>query len=182
MIDFLCSRQSSPKLIAPAPSRLTLERVLQVAFTVPDHGAIKPVHFVVCQDDGLTKLGELYESAAIAESMPEKTVARAKSMPARAPMVIAVACCYQEHPKVPAIEQAQSAACSVYAMQLALEGEGFSSMWRTGDFAYSDTVKQGLGFESQHEIIGFLYVGTAAMEKGERRSYSNYTQHITHWS
>lgn len=181
MIDLLCSRQSSPKLQAPAPGRLTLERILQVAFTVPDHGAIKPAHFVVCQQQGLERLGRLFKDAAVSEKMAERTVDRASDMPLRAPMVIAVGCRYQDHPKVPAIEQAESVACSVYAMQLAFDSEGFASMWRTGDFAYSETVKVGLGFAKDDEIIGFLYVGTAVLEATERRAYAKYSQHVDFW-
>ena len=45
---------------------------------------------------------------------------------------------------------------------LAAYAHGFGSVWRTGAYAASEVIKQGLGLIEREEIIGFLYVGTPA--------------------
>ncbi len=180
MLDALFSRHSQPKLSAPAPSQDVLDVALRAAFTVPDHGCIKPAYFTICQGDGLQKLGKIFKQAAVNEDMVERTVERADAMPLRAPMLIVAACRYQDHPKVPAIEQAESVACSVYAMQLELDAQGFSSMWRTGDFAYSASVKTALGLSVSDEIVGFLYVGTAEPNNRPRNINVDLNTHVNY--
>lgn len=63
-------------------------------------------------------------------------------------IVIAIAK-YQEHPKVPRIEQVQSAGCSVLAMQQAAFAQGLGGVWRTGYFAQSAAVKKRLTYMSK---------------------------------
>jgi nitroreductase len=45
-------------------------------------------------------------------------------------------------------------------MLLALQAQGFSSIWRTGDPAYDPEVKRAFGLRESDAIVGFLYVGT----------------------
>ena len=182
MFESLCQGQSSSKLLAPAPPRVVIEQALQAAFTVPDHGAIRPANYIVCENEGLNRLGDIFERVAISENMTQRTIERASAMPLRAPMVIIASCKYQQHAKVPAIEQAESVACSVYAMQLVFEDAGYSSMWRTGTFAHSPGVKQALDLAADDEIIGFLYIGKADSSGASRRPYADYQKHVSFWS
>ena len=39
---------------------------------------------------------------------------------------------------------------------------GFGTMWKTGAAAYSPIVKRALGFDAADQILGFVYLGTAA--------------------
>ena len=87
---------------------------------------------------------------------------RARQLPLRAPMVIVCIAKVTEHPKVPGHEQVQSAACVVMAMQQAAFAQGFGGIWRTGSYAQQDFVKQSLDVGEDDEIVGFLYLGTAA--------------------
>lgn len=159
-LELLANRVSQPRLAEPAPGGEALQVIKQAALRAPDHACLKPWRFIVCQGEGLDKLGKLFQQAAIEAELGDKDVARAPELPKRAPMVIVAIAKYTEHPKVPRVEQIASASCAVYAMQLAIQAQGFSSMWRTGRYATDPVVKAGLSASQEDEIVGFLYVGT----------------------
>lgn len=159
-IELLTTRQSDSNLSFPGPSAEQLEVIKKAALKVPDHGGLKPFRFIVVEEEGRDKLGEIYYQAAVAEGQAERVVDRAKALPQRAPMLIIAISPYQEHPKVPRIEQIESAACSVFAMQQAAFAQRLSGVWRTGYFAQSPKVKSLLGLNERDEIVGYLYLGT----------------------
>ena len=159
-IELLTNRQSQARLQAPAPSADDLELILQAAMRAPDHACLKPWRFVVCEGEGLTKLGEIYEQAAADQGLPDREIARAPQLPTRAPMVIVAICRYRQHDKVPRVEQIAATACAVHAMQMAAVALGYGGMWRTGAYARNDFVKQQFDLAPDDEIVGFLYLGT----------------------
>ena len=159
-LDLLLTRGSQPRLQAPAPEGQALENIKQAALRAPDHACLSPWKFVVCQNQGLTRLGEVFQQAAIATNKTEKEIERAPQLPFRAPMVMVAIAKYIEHEKVPWVEQVASASCAVSAMQMAAVAQGFGGVWRTGYFAKDPTVKQAFDLSEQDEIVGFLYVGS----------------------
>lgn len=163
-IELLLTRQSDAKLTAPGPNSDQLDIIKQAALRVPDHGCIAPWQFIVVQGDARHKLGEIYHQSAAAEQQEEKVIKRAKELVLRAPMIIIAIAKYQAHPKVPRIEQVQSAGCSVLAMQQAAFAQGLGGVWRTGYFAQSTAVKNALNLDEQDEIVGYLYLGTPEIE------------------
>lgn len=175
-IELLLTRQSDPKLSEPAPNKDQLEIIQQAALRVPDHGCLAPWQFIIVQDEARKKLGEIYHQSAVAEQQEEKVINRAKELPLRAPMIIIAVAKYQEHPKVPRIEQVQSAGCSVLAMQQAAFAQGLAGIWRTGYFAQSPAVKKALNLNVQDEIVGYLYLGTAVNDckKSTRHKVNDY--------
>ena len=162
-LDLLLNRQSQPRLQAPAPTGDTLENIKQAALRVPDHAGLTPWHFIVCQEHGLVRLGEIYKQAAIAGGKSEKDIARAPQLPQRAPMVIVAIAKYTEHPKVPRVEQIAATSCAVHAMQMAAVAQGFAGVWRTGFYAQDEYVKQDLQLDKRDEIVGFLYLGSSSV-------------------
>ncbi|MEJ2911946.1 NAD(P)H nitroreductase [Pseudoalteromonas sp. C12FD-1] len=163
-IELLLTRQSDAKLTAPGPNSEQLDIIKQAALRVPDHGCIAPWQFIVVEGETREKLGDIYYQSAVAEQQEEKVIKRAKALPLRAPMVIIAIAKYQAHPKVPRIEQVQSAGCSVLAMQQAAFAQGLGGVWRTGYFAQSVAVKNALNLNEQDEIVGYLYLGTPEVE------------------
>jgi nitroreductase len=160
-LELLLTRGSQPRLQAPAPNAEELENIMQSALRAPDHACLRPWKFVVCQNNGLTKLGDIFEQAAIAADMSSVQIERAPKLPLRAPMVIVAIAKYKEHEKVPWIEQVASTSCAVHAMQMAALSQGYGGVWRTGSYAQNDFVKQAFELNEQDEIVGFLYLGTA---------------------
>jgi len=143
-IELLLTRQSDSKLTEPGPSIEQLNIIKQAALRVPDHGCIAPWQFIVVEGQAREKLGSIYHESAVAEQQEDKVINRAKELPLRAPMIIIAIAKYQQHPKVPRIEQVQSAGCSVLAMQQAAFAQGLGGIWRTGYFAQSNAVKLAL--------------------------------------
>ncbi|KID56971.1 nitroreductase [Pseudoalteromonas luteoviolacea] len=163
-IELLLTRQSDSKLSFPGPSESQLDIIKKAALKVPDHGGLAPWKFIVVNEDARDKLGEIYYKAAVEEEQNERTVSRAKELPHRAPMMIIAVAPYQEHPKVPRVEQIESAACACFAMQQAAFAQHLSGVWRTGYFAQSPAVKRELGLNEKDEIVGFLYLGTPTIQ------------------
>ena len=87
-LDLLLNRCSQPRLQAPAPEGQVLENIKQAALRAPDHACLSPWKFVVCQNQGLTRLGEVFQQASIATNKSEKEIERAPQLPFRAPMVM----------------------------------------------------------------------------------------------
>jgi nitroreductase len=162
-IELLLTRQSDAKLSLPGPTAEQLSIIQQAALRVPDHGGIAPWQFILVEGEARARLGDIYYQSAIAEKQDCKVINRAKELPLRAPLIIIAIAKYEVHPKVPRIEQVQSAACSVLAMQQAAFAQGLGGIWRTGFFAQSATVKNALKLSEQDEIVGYLYIGTPSV-------------------
>lgn len=162
IIEHIIGRQSCPRLLAPAPNRDEIEKVLRCAMKAPDHARLKPWRFVVLTGAARDKLGELFASIKRAEDpeVAEAQLDNARKKPLRAPMIIVAIAEHKEHPKVPIIEQNVAVGCAVQNMQLALSGLGYGAMWRTGSMAFHPDVKRYFDAKPSDEIIAFLYVGT----------------------
>ncbi|MBF7072588.1 NAD(P)H nitroreductase [Glaciecola sp. MH2013] len=180
-LDLLLNRSSQPRLTEPAPSGVVLENIKQAALRAPDHRCLTPWHFIVCEGEGLHKLGRIFENAAITKHADQKTIERAPQLPLRAPMVIIAIAKYKEDPKVPWVEQVASAACAMSNMQMAAIAQGFQGVWRTGSYAQDPEVKKALGCFDHDEVLGFMYLGSTqlkTMPKPERAS----SDYFEHWS
>ncbi|MCG7531556.1 NAD(P)H nitroreductase [Psychrobium sp. MM17-31] len=180
-IDFLEGRYSCGKLTSPAPSAQEIEHMLTVAMRAPDHGGLKPAHFVVIQGGGLDRLSELFVEAMTNAGADEAKLAKAEKMPYRAPLIIAVIARYKEHPKVPRIEQIQTAGCATLSLQQMAMAYGYNGIWRTGDIVNSPIVRQAFDLAEQDELVGFLYLGTEE-GNGLCRKPPVIEKNVSYWS
>ncbi len=167
-IDLLLSRSSQPRLEAPAPAGEALENIIQAGFRAPDHKCLSPWRFVVCQGEGLVRLGSIFKASAESKNADTKVIERAPQLPLRAPMVIVGICEYKHCDGVPRVEQIASAACALSAMQMAAVAQGFQGVWRTGAYAQDDFVKDAFGCSEHDEIMGFLYLGSSTLTPREK--------------
>lgn len=161
-LQLLLERTSSPRLQQPAPSAEQLELLFRAALCAPDHGQIRPWRFLVVEGQGLVELGELYASALLQNNPAASTeqLRRAQAMPLRAPMIIVLIACLQEHPKVPEFEQIIAAGCAGHGILLAAQAMGLGAFWRSGEFCNNAVVANGLGLQENEKLIGFMYLGT----------------------
>jgi len=159
-LEFLSQRYSCARLSEPGPNPQQIEQLLSVALRAPDHGGLQPWQFIVMTGAGRERLGALFAKAVTANGGDQDKITKAQNMPLRAPCVIAVICKYQEHAKVPWIEQVQSAGCSLFSMQQAAQSMGYGGIWRTGDLARDELVRSELGLSAEDELVGYLYLGT----------------------
>ena len=162
ILRFLQQRNSSPKLVAPAPSVAEREEIFRAALRAPDHAWLRPWRFLVVEGERREALGELIEQCLVKRNPYVDDAARdkARKAPLRAPLLVVVTARLSTHPKVPHVEQRLSSGCAAQAVLLAAEACGYAGIWRTGDAAFDRNVMDGLGLDGDEEIIGFLYLGT----------------------
>ncbi len=181
-ISALHERVSIAKVTAPAPNAEQREAIFRAATRAADHKRLRPWRFLVIEGEGLRRLGDLFETAALEEApeIPEKTLKALGNKPLRAPMiVVAIATC-EERPGVPEVEQIVSTGAAVQNMLLAAYALGVGAFWRTGAMAYHPTIAKGLGLTDNEKIIGYLYLGTPASTPPKPKDV-DLAQYFTPW-
>lgn len=161
-MTLLHERSSMGKLTGPAPDESQCEALYRAALRAPDHKELTPWRFIEFSGQGLDRLGELFADAERKADPDADDVAldAARKKPLRAPLVIAViAKVTPDLPKVPPVEQIISAGCAAHGIVLAAHALGLGAMWRSGHYAFNDTVREGLGLGEHDVIAGFVYVG-----------------------
>ncbi|MCG7600919.1 nitroreductase family protein [Halomonas sp. McH1-25] len=161
-MTLLHERNSMGKLAGPPPSRDQLDAMYRAALRAPDHKELTPWRFIEFSGEGIDRLGELFAEGErqAKPGIDEAQLDSIRKKPKRAPMIIAViAKVTPDLPKVPPIEQVISAGCAAHGILLAAHAMGLGAMWRSGTFAFDETVKKGLGLGEHDQIVGFIYLG-----------------------
>ncbi|MGE6322568.1 nitroreductase family protein [Pseudomonas oryzihabitans] len=182
-LEALCNRASVGRLTEPGPTPAQLETLLRAADRAPDHKLLRPWRLILVSGAGRTALGELYADA-LRQREPDADAAaldKARRMPLRAPLVIAVVATPQEHPKVPVQEQIITAGCVAHGLVNAAFALGLGAVWRSGEFSYDPWVLQGLGLAEDEQLVGYIYLGTpeVAPRIPAPRDLSG---QVSHWS
>jgi nitroreductase len=161
-IENLLTRNSPRELSLPAPSKEDMQEIYQAALRAPDHAWLRPSRFIEVRGESLQKLSNIFEDFANEhiENITPELLEKYKAAPFRAPMIVILATKITEHPKVPATEQMLSTAAAAQNILLGLHAKNYAGIWRTGKFAFNKIVSQKLGLSAEHEIIGYLYIGT----------------------
>lgn len=169
ILEALHGRVSVSRLSEPAPSAMQREQLFAAALRAPDHGQLSPWRFLTIEGEAREHLGELFAQALSArpgENKPE-ALDKVRKAPLRAPLLVVVIACLQDHPKVPQHEQLLAAGCAAHGLLLAAHGLALGAMWRTGAMTEEPLVTRGLGLATNERIVGFIYLGSV---EGERRS------------
>ena len=163
-LDLMLSRESALKLESPGPSAGELDRIFASAVRAPDHGRLRPWHFVVIGEAQRAAFG-----AVMADSLrrrdpaaSDEALQRERDKAFRAPVIVVVGAKVRKGHKIPEIEQIASASAAAQTIMLAAPALGYGAVWKTGAPAYDPTVKTALGLAADDDIIGFLYIGTRA--------------------
>jgi nitroreductase len=171
VLEALQNRVSAPRLFEPAPTAEQREQLFAAALRAPDHGQLSPWRFLTVEGAARERLGELFVQGLIATAAPApakpEALEKARKGPLRAPLLVVVIACLQDHPKIPRQEQLLAAGCAAHGLLLAAHGLGLGAMWRSGAQTESPVVRQGLGLDKDEQIIGFIYLGSV---EGERRA------------
>jgi nitroreductase len=168
-LEALRSRRAYGRLIDPPPTDEQLLLILERAAVGPDHGALRPVRFVVLRHEGLNDFGAVLESAYLrrcresGEQPVEAKALKERSKLQRAPLVIVVAAVPQSSESIPWSDQRDAAAAM--SILIAAHALGYGAMWRTGDICEDADVKCALGINSEAAIVGFIYIGTISTIK-----------------
>ncbi len=109
--EALITRASPVELCDPAPDEATEQKIIAAALRAPDHGRLRPWHFISIRGAGRAFLGGVLASALSRRdsNATEDALQRERKKPLRAPLVLVVAARIVESSKIPAIEQMLSA-------------------------------------------------------------------------
>lgn len=161
LFEAIHSRQSQGKVKPDAVPRETIEKLLSAAVQAPNHYKVRPWRFVVLTGEGRNKLGDVMAASQMDRQpdLPQAAFDKTRSLPLRAPVVIAVGVDKPSEEKVIEIENVCAAAAACQNILLAAHGLGLGAIWRTGEWARDAKVKEFLGFAPDQNIVGFIYVG-----------------------
>ncbi len=183
-IESLLSRRSvrAIDMIEPGPDAAALETILTVGLRVPDHGKRAPWRLHVIEGEARERLGELFERRFRDKEpgLSEEKYQMERERPLRAPVIIAVIGCIRRIEKIPAFEQRMSAAAVCQNILNAAHALGFAAQWITEWPAYDPIVRQAFGHKPNDDIVGFIYLGSAA-EKTEDRARPAIVDVVNYW-
>ena len=166
-------RRSVParQLGEPGPDEATLLRMLRSAVRVPDHGKRVPFRFLRIRGDARARLGEALVARAVEldPNASEAVLDKDRQRFSHAPLVLAVVAVLDPRDdKIPELERLLSAGSVCFALLQAAQALGFGATWLTGWPAYDPAVLRLLGVGADERVVGFIHVGTPAMEAPER--------------
>jgi nitroreductase len=163
-LDLMLSRESAMKLVSPGPSAAELEQIFNSAVRAPDHGRLRPWHFIVVTSEQRERFGQVMADCLRRRdpSVSEAELQRERDKALRAPTIVVVGAKIKKGHKIPEVEQIASASAAAQTIMLAAPALGYGAVWKTGAAAYDPVVKVALGLTADDDIVGFLYIGTAA--------------------
>lgn len=162
-------RRSVGRVTDEMPPRELIEEILDAASWAPCHHVTEPWRFTVVTGGARLAFGEVMARSKLdrmvtqgrsIEGEAEKLIAKAL----RAPVIVAVAVEPAAGPKVVEVEEIEAGGAAVQNLLLAAHAAGLATIWRTGDPAYDPRVRDFLGLSDRATIVGFVYVGYAAIE------------------
>ncbi|RPJ20781.1 MAG: nitroreductase, partial [Chloroflexi bacterium] len=159
--EAIYSRHSQGKVKPDPLPRELIEKLLDAAVQAPNHYKVRPWRFVVLTGEGRNKLGDVMSASQRDRhpDFPPEAFDKCRTLPLRAPVVIAVGVDKPGEPKVLEIENVCAVAAATQNLLLAAHATGLGAKWRTGEWARDPLVKEFLGFESDQHILGFIYIG-----------------------
>jgi len=179
LFEAIHNRQTQGKVKPDALPRETIEKLLSAAVQAPNHHRVRPWRFVVLTGEGRNKLGDVMAASQADRKpdLPQEAFDKTRSLPLRAPVVIAVGADKPADEKTIEVENISAASAACMNMLLAAYDLGLGAIWRTGEWARDTKVKEFLGFAPDQHIVGFIYVGYPEF-KGEpytRQSFEDRT-------
>ncbi len=161
VLEAIHNRHSEGKVKPDSLPRTLIEKLLDAAVQAPNHYKVRPWRFMVLTGDGRNKLGDAMAASQQARhpEFSQAVIDKTRSLPLRAPVVIAVAVGKPSEAKVLEIENICAAAAATENMLLAAQALGLGAKWRTGEWARDAKVKEFLGLESDQHLIAFVYIG-----------------------
>ncbi len=172
VMEAIRHRRSIGRVTVDAPDRSLIRQILEAGTWAPNHYLTEPWRFVVLEGEARNEFGRVMAGVAsrreVDPALKETAGAKAAGKPLRAPFVIAVGVEPSKDASIPEIEEVAAGAASIQNMLLAAESLGLAAMWRTGWIGFEPEIREFLGFSTRAKVLGFLYVGYAAMTAPER--------------
>lgn len=162
---------SAKAMTEPGPSKQQVQRLLNIAVRVPDHGKLTPWRFILFEGDARERAGRIVAERyhELHPGHGEQTLQLQRDMFSRAPCVIGVVSTVTaDHPKIPEWEQVMSAGAVCQNMLIAATAMELGAQWISGWFAYDRQVLSAFGLSDEERIAGFIYLGTPVQLQEDR--------------
>ncbi len=161
VLEAIHQRQSFGEVKPDAVPREAIEKLLDAAVQAPNHYLVRPWRFVVLTGEARNKLGNVMAASQKERQpdLPPVAFDKTRSLPLRAPLLIAVGVDKPSEAKVIEIENVSAASAACQNLLLAAHALGLAGKWRTGEWARDPMVKKFLGFSEDQLLIAFLYIG-----------------------
>lgn len=163
----------------PAPDKVQMQAILQAAMSTPDHGRLRPWHFLVVESDHIVNLVSHLRDAWLSHDA-KITAAQANRLAdylSHAPSLVLISARVQTHKEVSQQDQILSAAAACQMTLLAADRLGFGGVWYSTDAVELPGVRDILGLSSEHCPVGFMVFGTPIEVRQKLRvNVSQYTQ------
>lgn len=179
ILEAINTRYSVKKLKADPLPRDVIEKLLDAGNRAPNHYKVRPWRFFVLTGNARNKLGDVMAASQHDRQpdVPSEGLDKTRALPLRAPVVIAVGVDQPVEPKVLELENYAAASAACQNILLAAHALGLGAIWRTGDWARDEKVKEFFGLTADQHIVGFIYVGypEIAGEPASRPSFEDRT-------
>ncbi|MDQ3539156.1 MAG: nitroreductase [Chloroflexota bacterium] len=183
VLETLRKRRSIGKMTAQVPHQNLIRQIIEAGTWAPNHHLTEPWRFFVLQGEARTALGKVMSGVAAARetdpAVASQAAERAITKPLRAPYVIAVGVEPSIDPSIPPIEEIAAGCAAVQNMLLAAEALGLAAIWRSGWIAFEPEVREHFGISPRGTMLGFVYVGYAAMQPPVRQRRP--VEDVTEW-
>ena len=161
VFDAIHGRLTISRVKPDVVPRDVIEKLLSAGAQAPNHHKVRPWRFVVLTGDGRNKLGDIFAASFLDRNpaTPPEGLDKTRALPLRAPVVIAIGVDKPADAKINEVENIAAASAACQNILLAAHALGLGAIWRTGDWARDEKVKEFLGFAADQHVIGFIYVG-----------------------
>jgi nitroreductase len=170
-LNFLLTRRSRPAktLVAPAPDRATLEKLLTAAARTPDHGKLEPWRFIVIEKGAMARMADVAQARGEALGLDAEQVVKGRSQFDQGHLAVAVIEVHKPSPKIPVLEQTYSAGAVCLALLNAALAAGWGANWLSGWPSHDrGFMTDALGLADHERIAGFIHIATESSAPPER--------------
>ncbi|SFS10693.1 nitroreductase family protein [Sphingomonas jatrophae] len=161
--DSLALRRSTQPdaLVAPGPSAAEIDRLVEIALRVPDHGRLTPWRLVLIAGEAKQRWVERLMQIVETREDAGKTRVSTRKLTS-APLVVVVVSKPLPGHKVPEWEQWLSAGAVCMNLLNGAHALGYGANWLTGWHAYDAQATALLGLAEGEKVAGVVLVGSIA--------------------
>lgn len=169
--DAIKTRRSIGKVKEQEVPKELIEKIIEAGTLAPNRYLTQPWRFYVIRGEGRKALSKVMEDIVLESGIDigsqegKKKLEKEINKPFRAPVIIAVAAEVTESEKVIRLEELGAVYAAVENMLLAAQGLGLAAYWKTGKACYHNKMKSFFGLKEKDEVLAFVYIGYADMEK-----------------
>lgn len=185
VLEAIKTRRSIGKVTDQQVPKELIEKIIEAGTFAPNRYLTEPWRFFVISGNGRKKLSQVMEDIALQSGVNQdseegkKKLEKERNKPFRAPVIIAVAAEVTENEKVLRIEEIGAVDAAIENMLLAAHGLGLASYWKTGKACYSPKMKEFFNLKDKDELLAFIYLGYADMEK--KPPHKKSVHELTKW-